>query len=408
MNSSAFLVSDVGTKGRDFLDYVSNLLRAETETLTVPSLTAEDLRILTEEEAINEAIEDSAGPRGSSGSAQQASISEKSPDELLRIATDVRKKREDDRRNASQFLKLLQCEPTELQSASITASRARGIASNKSNLRLSPEAMDEAHRPQLSVDETVDESELILHISVYLPMDSARVSEEWLVLGSQFLTELKDKIFCLNEKNIHSLEEAENETRQSDAPRLVLSKPSSYFYIEGTFFVDKRNANAIDYSEVIRLYLGNHKKKAPLHPPCSSGLSEAPQTSEYEVCSMEDTKFQDLWIRLGAHALYCHQGGCEHILVFNNVRLFDSGSDPQDRAAYPAHLPTSKPLIPHRRSCEACKVRIAKKVTYNDNHTPHSPFFWCEECFRLLHYDANGQLIYKGFLVFPYQGEYNV
>jgi len=33
---------------------------------------------------------------------------------------------------------------------------------------------------------------------------------------------------------------------------------------------------------------------------------------------MEDTRFDSLWLRLGAGAanLYCHQGGCEHLLSF--------------------------------------------------------------------------------------------
>ena len=33
---------------------------------------------------------------------------------------------------------------------------------------------------------------------------------------------------------------------------------------------------------------------------------------------MEDTRFDSLWLRLGPGAanLYCHQGGCEHLLSF--------------------------------------------------------------------------------------------
>ena len=33
---------------------------------------------------------------------------------------------------------------------------------------------------------------------------------------------------------------------------------------------------------------------------------------------MEDTCFEQLWLRLGPGAanLYCHQGGCEHLLTF--------------------------------------------------------------------------------------------
>ena len=34
-----------------------------------------------------------------------------------------------------------------------------------------------------------------------------------------------------------------------------------------------------------------------------------------------------------------------------------------------------------------CSTRVARKVTYDDRAAPHSPFFWCEECFMLMHYD---------------------
>ena len=36
---------------------------------------------------------------------------------------------------------------------------------------------------------------------------------------------------------------------------------------------------------------------------------------------------------------------------------------------------------------QVCSTRVARKVTYDDRAAPHSPFFWCEECFMLMHYD---------------------
>jgi len=45
-------------------------------------------------------------------------------------------------------------------------------------------------------------------------------------------------------------------------------------------------------------------------------------------------------------------------------------------------------------------------VTYEDKNVPHTPFFWCNECFKLMHYDAEGQALYTDFRVFPYTHDY--
>ncbi len=36
--------------------------------------------------------------------------------------------------------------------------------------------------------------------------------------------------------------------------------------------------------------------------------------------TMSGTRFRDLAVRVGAHYLYCHQGDCEHLLVFSDMR----------------------------------------------------------------------------------------
>jgi len=52
------------------------------------------------------------------------------------------------------------------------------------------------------------------------------------VLGTQYLSELKDKLYCLSD-------------------HLVGGKnyPSSFFYIENTFYNDFRDERCIDYSQ---------------------------------------------------------------------------------------------------------------------------------------------------------------
>ena len=35
---------------------------------------------------------------------------------------------------------------------------------------------------------------------------------------------------------------------------------------------------------------------------------------------MEDVVFEDLRVKLGYPYLYCHQGNCEHLLIFTDMR----------------------------------------------------------------------------------------
>ena len=70
----------------------------------------------------------------------------------------------------------------------------------------------------------------------------------------------------------------------------------------------------------------------PLPPPLSPGCFSASPSpcphalrpaaglppADFSAARMEASRFGDLWLRLGSGAanLYCHQGGCEHLLTF--------------------------------------------------------------------------------------------
>ena len=41
----------------------------------------------------------------------------------------------------------------------------------------------------------------------------------------------------------------------------------------------------------------------------------------FQATSMQGVRFQDLTIRLGQPYLYVHQGNCEHLLVFSDLRF---------------------------------------------------------------------------------------
>lgn len=45
-------------------------------------------------------------------------------------------------------------------------------------------------------------------------------------------------------------------------------------------------------------------------------------------------------------------------------------------------------------------------MTYDDPVTPHTPFFWCNDCYHLMHYGEGGQALHTDYRVFPYSHEY--
>jgi snRNA-activating protein complex subunit 3 len=112
---------------------------------------------------------------------------------------------------------------------------------------------------------------------------------------------------------------------------------------------------------------------------------------EFYSKRMEDYTFADLTIRLGAQYLFCHQGNCEHIIVFNDVR-FTHDQDTKNANAYPVNLFQTKI---RRRKCRLCDIYPAKYVTYGDRLAPENPCFYCERCYRPLHFTSDGKLLYN-------------
>jgi len=135
-------------------------------------------------------------------------------------------------------------------------------------------------------------------------------------------------------------------------------------------------------------------------------------------------------MRLGGRYLYVHQRHCEHILSLTDVHLlpvFAPAPAPAPALASFATMPplteakeAPAPTFPRcvysskmkQRVCGVCDAMSAAWVTYGDPLTPHMPFFFCKECYHMLHYSApqaalepqhHSELLYSGFEVFPYE-----
>jgi hypothetical protein len=90
--------------------------------------------------------------------------------------------------------------------------------------------------PEVTEEEAVESTEIVLVVELYHGLKKHTKTQEFLVLGSQPLTALRDRLYCLTDEL---------------AQEAKLNVPSGYFLIEDVFYNDMRNAKAIDYSEPI-------------------------------------------------------------------------------------------------------------------------------------------------------------
>lgn len=241
--------------------------------------------------------------------------------------------------------------------------------------------------------------EVVLCLEVYHNERTWMKSQEFLVLGQQTLTELRDKIYCSTDLIMRKAEQHD---------------PSAYFLIEDVFCNDLREPSAIDYSGPIFHWLKNSKDEALKKwkyiisgdlQNKEKGLLDDLTTStlpDFKAVDMHKTRFCDLQFRLGAGYLYCHQGDCKHMIVIRDMRLIHP-EDVQNRAAYPIVTFHLKFLL---RKCSICRIYGAKKVTVDDKWAKENPCYFCDNCYYLLHYSQDGSLLYNEFSVYDYHQDY--
>jgi hypothetical protein len=142
---------------------------------------------------------------------------------------------------------------------------------------------------------------------------------------------------------------------------------------------------------------------------------------QYESRAMEETRFIDLALTVGAQYLYCHKGDCEHVLVVESVRAYHPSIGNYD--SFPVLFYQNKV---RRKKCFICKVRSqyivlflflflfffslvfpfialfahhkhlpGRIVTSDDNAVSENPCLFCEVCFEALHAEGEPQVSYK-------------
>ncbi|KAL1540183.1 snRNA-activating protein complex subunit-like isoform X1 [Salvia divinorum] len=246
-------------------------------------------------------------------------------------------------------------------------------------------------------DVPVQFPEAVLSFEVYHNRKTGSKTQEFLVLGRQFLTEVKDKMYCLTDEIMR---------------RAGKYDPSGYFLIEDVFCNDTRESSNVDYSKTILDWLKNSKNDAlekwefivagevRQKQKAILGTENKQQLPRFKSLHMQSTRFCDLRFHLGAGYLYCHQGNCRHLIVLRDMRLIHP-EDVQKRSAYP--LITYQPKLLFKK-CSVCKIYKADKVTVDDKWASENPCYFCDICYYMLHY-VDRSLLYSDFSVYDYHHE---
>jgi len=227
-----------------------------------------------------------------------------------------------------------------------------------------------AEKPQQRTNADFTDKKTLFCVRVYRPFKHLqshsagnvviRYSQEIWLLGYHTLANLRDQIRCT--ADLHIVGEQQTDTERARANRAQDVYKSGFIYIEGCFYNDARNEDNIDYSQVIRDW--------------SDGSSRG--VGPFTSAKMEETRLQDLTLRLGHPYVYTHQGEHEHLLSFIDIRVLGP-EDPQRPSDYPMIRSLGSQ---QSRYCMVCETYIAVWVTTDNDRVPEDPFFWCGSCYK--------------------------
>ncbi|XP_063434460.1 snRNA-activating protein complex subunit 3-like [Mytilus trossulus] len=226
----------------------------------------------------------------------------------------------------------------------------------------------------------MDLPNVIINIRVYPPFKFLKMQNahnkimpdlNFNVLGTQKLSDLRDKISCVNDLAIaHDLSDNPDNEFMPYAKDVY---KSGFFYIEGVFYNDMRYPECQDYGSSIMQWASQPGRKI----------------GEMRTEKMEESLFLNLNVRLGQPYCYMHQGDCEHLIIFTDIRLLNP-DDSLDIREYPRLMKKKRVT---RTLCRACMMHSARWIVYNSEHAPENPCFFCDQCFKSFHYDEHGKKI---------------
>lgn len=205
----------------------------------------------------------------------------------------------------------------------------------------------------------------------YDPINSKRkmlkMDREIVVLGQQYLHELRDMIICSCDTLGPFVDISKDPSKDIRATDRYAGKTNSGFlFIGDTFYNDMRNEENLEYSKEIINWAKNQS-----------------EIQELKVARMEETRFVDLKrVRLGFPYVYQHFGACEHVLIFSDMRIITPG-DNRIRSDYPylQLLNNFRNII-----CDICARYEASHSVAGSSQHIFDPVLLCAKCLSSYHY----------------------
>lgn len=217
-----------------------------------------------------------------------------------------------------------------------------------------------AQPPEHAEPEPMADDEVLLRVALY---DGKTKRQEWLVYGTQSLLDLRQVLDCVTTDKLNY----QGKTMIKQGSHLRLPSDSAMLYVEGTFYV----SGPKDLSEQPRRWLA------------TKGIAAEPPRQ------MEETSFEQLWLRLGKQYLFLHQGSCEHAIVFTQCWMA-TALDERNRVMYPLLAFQRKGA---HKMCGACRRFTAEYECHDDPQADAWPTYLCKGCTNHFYYDRDGNLL---------------
>jgi snRNA-activating protein complex (SNAPc), subunit 3 len=175
--------------------------------------------------------------------------------------------------------------------------------------------------------------------------------------------------------------------KHSNAPHIGppdgSSNNSGFFCIDGQLYVPDPEEDPGGSIDHMLDWIGSHV--LGLGPSAAVAAGAEHWTRH----SMRDVKFNDVHNTLGGQFFYQHGHGCVHSLIVVDVRLI-SQAEAHARGRAPPQLVLAHP--DSARRCFVCKLHAAVCRVYGDDFGDADPMLYCDECYHMAHYTADGQL----------------
>lgn len=231
--------------------------------------------------------------------------------------------------------------------------------------------------------------DVILSFSIYPGGKSALLhpahKQEIEVKASDTLLMLTEEIYCVSKRAVDDL--------IVDPSHKKITASSSFLFIEGVFYDDELDENS-------------HARPSDIYFEAFKAVGSNTNTANFLVsnpssvqrASLKSTTWMDLKVRLNTPYLFAHLGGCEHVIVINQIRA----TNPADDTSFIFPKLTQSVRL-RRRKCRICEVYAGTKMLINDKLMPENPCIICDKCYEGFH--GTDQQWYKDFEVMPYYHE---